>query len=132
VSDTEAATATAAAALAYLEALNGGDPDSIAAHVSDDFVNEHTSAVGHSLVGRTAYRRRLPQFLGEMQGLHYAVEDLLVDGDRCALAYRMTATWCGHPFTVRGVFRMRLRDGLVAHRVDYWDSLDFLKQTGRG
>ena len=25
------------------------------------------------------------------------------------------------PITVRGMFRFRVRDGLVAHRVDYWD-----------
>jgi ketosteroid isomerase-like protein len=127
---TEAA-ATAAAARAYIDALNSGDADRIVQHVGDDFVNEHTSAVGHGLVGRAAYRERLPQFLAEMQGLHYDVEDLIVDGDRCALPYRMTATWCGHPFAVRGVFRIRVRDGLIVHRVDYWDSLDFLRQTGR-
>ena len=131
MSATEAA-ATSAAALAYIAALNGGDADAIAARVTEDFVNEHTSAVGHSLQGRAAYRERLPQFLGEMQGLHYDVEEMLVDGDRCAVAYRMSASWCGHPFSIRGVFRMRMRDGLVAHRVDYWDSLDFLRQTGRG
>ena len=120
------------AVLDYVDALNGGDPDAIAACVTEDFVNEHTSAVGHSLRGRAAYRERLPQFLGEMQGLHYEVEDLIAEGDRCAVAYTMTATWCGHPFTIRGMFRMRVRDGLIAHRVDYWDSLEFMRQTGRG
>lgn len=119
------------AVLDYIDALNGGDAERIAACVTEDFVNEHTSAVGHSLRGRAAYRERLPQFLGEMAGLHYEVEDLVVDGDRCALAYTMTAAWCGHPFSIRGMFRMRVRDGLIAHRVDYWDSLDFLRQTGR-
>jgi ketosteroid isomerase-like protein len=118
--------------LAYVAALNSGDPDAIAAWVTDDFVNEHTSAVGHSLRGRAAYRERLPQFLGEMQGLRYEIEDLIVDGDRCAVPYTMTATWSGHPFRIRGIFRITLRDGLIAHRVDYWDSLDFLRQTGRG
>jgi ketosteroid isomerase-like protein len=127
-----AAAATEVAARAYIDALNGGDPDAIAGHVTEDFVNEHTSAVGHSLQGRAAYRERLPQFLGEMEGLHYDIEDVIVDGDRCALAYRMSATWCGHPFSIRGVFRITVREGLVAHRVDYWDSLDFLRQTGRG
>lgn len=120
---------TAAAVLAYIEALNAHDVDRIASCVSEDFVNEHTSAAGHSLVGRDAYRERLPRFLGDMQGLHYDVEEVIADGDRCALAYRMGATWQGHPFSIRGVFRMRVRDGLIAHRVDYWDSLDFMKQT---
>ena len=117
--------------LDYVAALNSGDPDAIAGCVTVDFVNEHTSAVGHSLTGRAAYRERLPQFLGEMDGLHYEVEELIVEGDRCALAYTMTARWCGHPFAVRGVFRMRVAGGLIAHRIDYWDSLDFLRQTGQ-
>jgi ketosteroid isomerase-like protein len=115
--------------LAYVAALNAGDPDAIAACVTDDFFNEHTSAVGHSLRGRAAYRERLPQFLSEMEGLHYDVEDVIADGARCAVPYTMTARWCGHPFTIRGVFRITVRDGLIAHRVDYWDSLDFLRQT---
>jgi ketosteroid isomerase-like protein len=119
------------AAVDYIAALNLADPDAIAGCVTVDFVNEHTSAVGHSLTGRAAYRERLPQFLSEMEGLHYEVEDIIAEGDRCALAYTMTATWCGHPFSIRGVFRMRVSDGLIAHRVDYWDSLDFLRQTGR-
>lgn len=118
--------------LDYIAALNSADPDAIAGCVTDDFVNEHTSAVGHSLRGRAAYRERLPGFLGEMQGLHYEVEDLIVDGDRCAVPYTMTATWCGHPISIRGIFRIRVQDGLIAHRVDYWDSLEFMRQTGRG
>lgn len=118
--------------LDYIAALNSGDPDAIAACVTEDFVNEHTSAVGHSLRGRAAYRERLPRFLGEMQGLHYDVEDLIAEGDRCAVPYTMRATWCGHPVSIRGIFRIRVRDGLVAHRVDYWDSLEFMRQTGRG
>jgi steroid delta-isomerase-like uncharacterized protein len=120
------------AVLDYIAALNSGDPDAIAACVTEDFVNEHTSAVGHSLQGRAAYRERLPRFLGEMQGLHYDVEDLIAEGDRCALPYTMRGTWCGHPFSIRGIFRIRVRDGLIAHRVDYWDSLEFMRQTGRG
>lgn len=118
--------------LDYIEALNGGDADRIAACVTEDFVNEHTSAVGHSLTGRAAYRERLPRFLGEMQELHYEVEDLIVEGERCAVPYTMTGAWCGHRFRIRGIFRILVRDGLIAHRVDYWDSLDFLRQTGRG
>lgn len=118
--------------LDYIAALNGGDADGIAACVTEDFVNEHTSAVGHSLTGRAAYRERLPRFLGEMEGLHYEVEDLIAEGDRCAVPYTMTGTWCGHPFSIRGIFRITVRDGLIAHRVDYWDSLEFMRQTGRG
>ncbi|CAB4918454.1 unannotated protein [freshwater metagenome] len=117
---------TRAAVTAYLAALNAHDPDAVAARVTEDFVNEHTSARGRSLVGRAAYRERLPGFLGSFADLHYEVEELLVDGDRAAVAYRMTAAVAQDagpptPIDVRGVFRFGVRDGLVAARADYWD-----------
>lgn len=120
------AARTRAAVLAYLDALNTGDPDRIAAAVTEDFDNEHTSARGARVRGRAAYRQRLPGFLTTLAGLHYALEDVLVDGDRAAVAYRMTGQMQVDadrrvPITVRGMFRFRVRDGLIAHRVDYWD-----------
>ena len=118
--------ATRDAVLGYLAALNAGDADGVAGRVTADFVNEHTSARGSSLTGRAAYRERLPGFLAAFSGLRYEVEDLLVDGDRAALAYRMTALMQRDgapavPIDVRGVFRLHVRDGLVAARADYWD-----------
>jgi ketosteroid isomerase-like protein len=128
---------TRVAAEAYVAALNSGDVDRIASCVTEDFHNEHTSALGVSLRGRAAYRERLPGFLGEFEGLRYVVEDLLVDGDRAALAYTMTfrvrgsgrGSGRGEPVRIRGVFRLRVADGLVAHRVDYWDGAEFERQT---
>ncbi len=127
------ATGTRDAVLAFLDALNAGDPDRIAACVTDDFHNEHTSTLGHSLRGRVAYRERLPLFLGQFAGLHYDVEDLIVDGDRAAAAYRMSCRWLDdggaeHPVTIRGVFRFRVAAGRIAHRIDYWDSGEFQRQ----
>jgi steroid delta-isomerase-like uncharacterized protein len=118
----------------YLDALNGHDPDAIAACVADDFHNEHTSALGHSLRGRDAYRERLGGFLAEFSELRYEVEDVIVDGDRAAVPYTMSCTWLGdppaaHPVSIRGMFRFRVDDGLIAHRVDYWDSGEFLRQV---
>jgi hypothetical protein len=48
----------------------------------------------------------------------------------------MTGTWLGapparHPITLRGVFRLAVRDGLIVERTDYWDSTDFRSQTGQ-
>ncbi|MYS80850.1 nuclear transport factor 2 family protein [Embleya scabrispora] len=118
---------------AYVAALNSGDPEAIAARVSEDFHNEHTSALGRSLRGRTAYRERLPGFLAEFEGLRYAVEELLVDGDRAAIAYTMTFRLRGsaaaEPVLIRGVFRLRMVGDLIAHRVDYWDGAEFERQT---
>ncbi len=120
---------TRAAVERYIEALNGGDPDRIAACVTDDFHNEHTSALGHSRRGRASYRERLPSFLAEFAGLHYEVEDTVAEGDRAAVAYTMTCTYHGTPVSVRGVFRFVVEGGLIAHRVDYWDSAAFAAQV---
>ena len=128
----EPADGTRTAVLAYLAALNAGDADAVAACVSEDFVNEHTSARGRTVSGRQAYRERLPAFLAGFPGLRYEVEDLLVDGDRAALAYRMTAEMVVDggraPVAVRGVFRFRVRDGLIASRGDAWDGEDGARQ----
>ena len=125
-----APAATRAAVDRYVAALNGHDADTIAAAVTDDFVNEHTSAGGISRTGRAAYRQALDGFLGQFADLRYEVEDVLVDGDRAALAYTMTAVVDGCPIAIRGVFRFRVRGGLVAHRVDYWDGAEFARQIG--
>jgi ketosteroid isomerase-like protein len=126
-----AAASPIAAVERYLAALNAHDPDAIAASVTSDFVNEHTSTHGVGRVGRVAYREALDGFLGQFQDLHYGIEEMLVDGDRAAVAYTMTAMVGGRPISIRGVFRLLVRDGLVAHRVDYWDGADFERQIGQ-
>ena len=55
---------------------------------------------------------------------------MLVDGDRVAVRYRMTANFDGHPIDIPGVMLFRVVDDLVAERTDVWDSLTFLRQTG--
>jgi predicted ester cyclase len=118
--------------LTYLDALNAHDPDRIAACVAVDFVNEHTSAMGHNRYGRAEYRTALEGFLAEFAQLRYDLEDLLVDGDRAAAAYRMSFELVSRgraPVTVRGVFRLRVDEhGLIAHRIDYWDSGEVRRQ----
>jgi steroid delta-isomerase-like uncharacterized protein len=119
----------------YLEALNRHDADAVAACVDDAFFNEHTSALGHSVRGRAAYRERLEGFLAQFRDLHYEVEDWIVDGDRAAVPYTMSCTYVGdgdadhHDVTIRGMFRFRVLDDLIVHRVDYWDSNEFARQV---
>ena len=119
-----------AVVLAYLAAFATGDPDTVAAHVSDDFVNDHTSALGSGCVGRDEYRRRLPAFLGAFSGLRYEPEQVIADGGTVAVPYRMSATSDGHPVDLRGVMVFDVVDGRITRRTDYWDSLTFLRQTG--
>lgn len=115
----------------YLASFATGDPDEVARHVAADFVNEHTAALGSGCTGRDEYRRRLPGFLASFPGIAYAVESTIVDGGRVAAQYRMTALPAEGPVDIRGVMVIDVVDGLVARRVDYWDSLVYLRQTNQ-
>jgi predicted ester cyclase len=114
----------------YLAAFATGEPDAVAAFVTDDFVNEHTAAMGSGCVGIDEYRKRLPGFLSSMPGLRYDVEDIVADGDRVCAAYTLRTTANDRPIAVRGVMRFDVRGDLVARRIDYWDSLVFKQQAG--
>jgi len=119
---------------AYFDAMNAGDAPRAVACVAPDFLNEHTSSLGNSLRGRDAYGEKLPKFMAQFEGLHYELEDIIEDGDRVAVPYTMTFNWQGddgasYPVKIRGMFRFVVRDGLIAHRTDYWDSNEFTRQT---
>lgn len=120
----------AAVCVGYLESFSTGDPEAVAAFVTDDFVNEHTAALGGGCVGIDAYRERLPGFLASMPGLHYEIEDVVADGDRVCVAYTLHTTANDRPIAVRGVMRFFVRGARIAHRIDYWDSLVFQRQAG--
>lgn len=120
----------ASIAAGYLESFSTADPVRIASQVADDFVNDHTAALGSGCVGKAEYQRRLEGFLADMVDLRYEVEELVADGDQVAAFYTMTAKWQGEtPIRVRGVQRLVVKDGLISHRTDYWDSAVFLAQA---
>lgn len=127
---TESPSSPADVVRSYLASFDDRNPDEIAAHVSDDFVNDHTAALGSGCVGRDEYRARLPDFLSSMPGLHYEIEHLVHMGDTVAVFYTMTGRWRDErDFTVRGAQRLVVRDGRIRHRTDYWDSAAFLRQV---
>lgn len=119
---------------AFLDAIARRDADAVAACVTDDFVNEHTSNLGETVVGRDAYRQRLDGFLERFRELRYEPERIIADGDAVAVPYRMTARWVDdgggeHPVDLRGAFVFDVRGDRIARRVDYWDSAAFLEQV---
>lgn len=114
----------------YLESFSTRDPEQVAAHVADSFVNEHTSALGAGCVGKDEYLRRLPGFIASMPELRYEVERQIAEGDQVANAYTLHAVVNDRPIAIRGMMRITVRDGLVQDRTDYWDSKLFLQQAG--
>ena len=115
---------------AYLAAFATANPEAVTALVTDDFVNEHTAALGSGCVGKAEYASRVPGFFASMPGLRYDVEDVVADGPRVMAAYTLHTTVNDRPIAVRGVMRFRVEGELIAHRVDYWDSLVFKQQAG--
>ena len=114
----------------YLASFSTGDPDQISGHVTDDFVNEHTAALGGGCTGIAEYRQRLPTFLASMPGLRYEQEEIVAEGDRVMAAYTMHAVVNDRDIAVRGVMRFRVEGDKIAKRTDYWDSLVFKQQAG--
>jgi predicted ester cyclase len=117
--------------VADLAAFATGDADAVAAHVAEGFLNEHTAALGEGSVGRDEYRQRLPWFIASMPGLRYEIEDVVATHDRVMIAYTLRATVNDREIAVRGVMRFVVDgEGLIARRVDYWDSTVFRQQAG--
>lgn len=116
-------------ALRYLASFASGDPDEVAANVTEDFVNTQTGALGKGCATREVYRERLIGFLASFEGLEYEPVDVIAAAGKVAVSYRMRALSNGHPIDIPGVMIIKVRGGLVAARQDYWDGLTFLQQT---
>jgi ketosteroid isomerase-like protein len=115
---------------AYLAAFGTGDPAAVTSMVTDDFVNEHTAALGSGCTGKDEYSRRVPGFLASMPGLRYDVEDIAAQGDNVYAAYTLHTHVNERDVAVRGVMHFRVEGELIAQRTDYWDSLVFQRQAG--
>jgi ketosteroid isomerase-like protein len=114
----------------YLASFDTRDPAIIAQHVSDDFINEHTAALGQGCRGRSIYQERLLGFLADMVGLHYEIESMVEQDGRVMVSYVMTAQWQGDaPISIRGAQRLEVIGGQIVRRIDYWDSAAFLLQA---
>ncbi len=122
-------------ATAYMRSLSGNDPDAIAELVAEGFCNENHSELGSDCVGRAEYRRRLPHFLDAFQDRSYAIDDI-VDKRRDAVTdvvvkYRFRAVYGDSQVEIPGVMWLTVRGPVVTRRVDTFDSLSFLRQTGQ-
>lgn len=119
----------------YLRTFSWNDPDALAAHVSEGFRNDHNSELGSGCVGRDEYRRRLPHFLESFQDRTYAIVDIVSQTrESCTdvvVRYRFQATYEDTRIDIPGVMWFSVRDQLITKRIDTWDSLTFLTQTGQ-
>jgi hypothetical protein len=119
----------------YLDAFVDDDPAKITGFVAAEFRNEHLSALGSGSQGREEYARRLPGFLSTFTDRRYAIEATVEQGRASetdiVVRYRFEATYDGHRINIPGVMWFGVDRGLITSRVDVWDSLTFLQQTGQ-
>ena len=119
-------------ALNYLKSFSSGDPDVVASHVTEDFANNQMGVLGMCFTGRDLYRQKLEGFLSSFRNLEYVAEDVIVEGNRVVIAYRMLTESNQNSIDIQGVMVITTTKDLVSVRSDYWDGLSYLKQAGIG
>lgn len=126
----------------YAEAWNRHDVDAILALHTDDAVFEnHTS--GGLAVGKAEIRRLIEGVFTTFPDLHFATRRVYLGEGVAVLEWTATATHTkpidrgartfapsGKTLSWDGLDVMPLRDGLVARKDVYADSISFLQQLG--
>ena len=104
-------------------------------YAEDTVVTHPFATPAEPLRGREALRRHFAAAAGmalEMTArdvvVHETADPEVVIGE---FAYEGRVTTTGRPFTVRNVFVLRVRDGLIVESRDYADHLAFAAATGR-
>lgn len=118
----------------FMREFSRNDPDAIAAMVAENFHNQYLSSLGSDCVGRDEYRRRLPHFLEAFSDRQYEIEDIVAEHREAAtdvvVKYRFIAVYRGAQIEMPGIVWFAVHNNEITRRVDSWDSLTFLRQTG--
>ena len=89
--------------------------------------------------GREAFRRQWRQWRAAFPDLHFAVEELVAEGDAVVCRWTLTGThrgeflgWAptGKAIRVGGMSLDHLRDGRLVSGFDGWDALGLRRQLG--
>ncbi|MFK8023949.1 MAG: nuclear transport factor 2 family protein [Ilumatobacter sp.] len=119
----------------FLSAFDGDDPDEIAMLLAPGVTHEHNTLLGADCANRDEYIERLPTFLNRFRTRHYEILDLLSEpregATEVVARYRFTATYGGIPIDLPGVMWLTVANERIVRRVDTFDSLLFLRQTGQ-
>jgi NAD(P)H-dependent FMN reductase/limonene-1,2-epoxide hydrolase len=110
----------AALVAAWVDALNRGDSDAVAAFYAKDAVNHQVAESPVS--GREAIRQMFARGFASAK-MHCIVENLFEDGDWAILEWR-------DPLGLRGCGFFQVKRGLIVFQRGYWDKLSFLRQQG--
>ena len=90
--------------------------------------------------GRESFRKQWRQWQAAFPDLHFAVEEIVAEGDVVVTRWTLTGTHSGADFEGRpasgaaikvgGMSLDHIRDGMIASGFDGWDELGFRRQLG--
>lgn len=116
--------------VSYLHSFSKANPALVASHVTSDFINRHLSILGAGCEGKEVYEQRLADFFGSFQGIAYQVSSVVADSRIGAAQYVMTFSVGDKPISISGMMWFEFKGKLISKRIDCWDSLNYLMQTG--
>jgi steroid delta-isomerase-like uncharacterized protein len=106
----------------------------------DEFIAEEAAGNDPDFgIGREGFRRQWRQWRAAFPDLHFAVEELVAEGDTVVSRWTLTGThrgeFMGVPATGRairvgGMSLDHLRDGKLVSGFDGWDALGLRRQLG--
>lgn len=89
--------------------------------------------------GREAFRTQWKQWQAAFPDLHFAVEDVIAEGDKVLSRWTLTGTHqaefmgipaTGRSISVTGMSLDVIEDGMIAEGFDGWDALGLRQQLG--
>ena len=119
----------------FEEVWNQGDESAIDRYIAED-AGGNDATFG---IGREGFRAQWRQWRAAFEGLHFAVEETVAEGDRVVtrwtLTGRQTGPFLGIPATGRtvsvgGMSLDTVRGGVLVAGVDAWDELGLRRQLG--
>lgn len=125
-----------AIAEAYFDAFNNGDPEALGALLSPDYAHQGALV---STQDRTIHQERLVMNRTAFPDGHYALEDIIANGDLVAVRNVFTGTLQGpyagvepegQPVAVRAVHIHRIACGQIVETWNNGDGLGLLRQIG--
>jgi predicted ester cyclase len=129
-------TAVAELVVAYVEAHNAHDPDAVGGLYAPDGRHREI-ATGGERTGHSEIAGGLVRFFAAFPDARWEVGVPLLDGDRAAVPYRLTATLtsrmgpfepAGQRLDLAGLYLIELAPDGIASSADYWDAATFARQ----
>ncbi len=135
MADDSIETVKAVARRFFEEIWNRGSEEAIDAHLAAETVGNDPSFG----TGREAFRAQWRTWRTAFPDIHFAVEELVAEGNKVVTRWTMTGThrgpfWrvpgTGRRVTVTGMSLDRIEDGRIVAGFDAWDELGLRRQLG--